>query len=362
MAGRSDKSNNNAHYPKEFFYGSKNFQSSNIELQYINSRPTKLSRKDKLLSYFEYIQRRIFGVGPENVNYRLLAAEFNSTDIVISFTDSLSLTLGFNSAGISPKPFVCGGFHGLSDRYENLPQLLKRRAKRYIKCSTQNLDHIFFFGDKDRTRASDLFDIPLDKTSLFQFGVDTDFWGGIKENKKTGTIFSAGSDYNRDYHTLLKTNFSGQFSILSDNKFINKFGKDKFNLINGSLHKSRITDLELREIYNQSEIVVVPIKNVYQPSGYSVVLQAMASGCAVILTNFIGLWDRELFVNYENCILVPPHNSEAISVAIKTLQENDELRRKISINSKKTAKKYFSLNRMDKSFQKLVNLSIKNNV
>ena len=362
MAGRGDKSKNNADYPKEFFYGSKNFHSTNIELHYINSRPTELSQKNKLLSYIEYLQRRILGVGPESVNFRLLLNELNSADIAISFTDSFSLTLGYHSAGMRSKPFVCGGFHGLSDRYENLPQFLKLGAKKYIKQCTQNLDHIFFFGDKDRARASTLFDIPLDKSSLFKFGIDIRFWGGIERNEKPHTIFTVGSDYNRDYDTLLKTNFTGQFSILSDNKFINKLGKDKFNLLNGSLHRSKITDLELREIYSQSEIIVVPIKNVFQPSGYSVVLQAMAAGCAVILTDFIGLWDRDLFVNYENCVLVPPQNSEAISIAIKTLQENHELRRKISINAKKTAKKHFSLVRMDKSFQGLVNLSIKNNV
>ena len=55
-------------------------------------------------------------------------------------------------------------------------------------------------------------------------------------------------------------------------------------------------DLQLREIYNRSEIVVeTPLKNVYQPSGYSVVLRAMASGCAVVLTDFKGLWDRVYF-------------------------------------------------------------------
>ena len=352
---------NNAPYPKEFFYGSKNFKSSNIGITYINSRPTKSLQRDKLFAYVEYLQRQILGIGPENVNFRLLVNEFNSADIAISFTDSLSLTLGFNSTMMTSKPFVCGGFHGLSDRYENLPQFLKRRAHAYIKHSTQNLDHIFFFGDQDRTRASSLFDIAPEKTSLFRFGVDTEFWGGIEERRKRGSIFSAGSDYNRDYHTLLKTDFSGQFSILSDNKFINKYGRCKFNLINGSLHKSRITDLQLREIYNRSEIVVVPIKNVYQPSGYSVVLQAMASGCAVILTDFKGLWDRDLFLNYQNCILVPPYNSNSISVAIKKLQENDELRRKISINAKETAKKHFSLDRMDKSFQDLVCLANGNN-
>ena len=97
-------------------------------------------------------------------------------------------------------------------------------------------------------------------------------------------------------------------------------------------------DLQLREIYNRSEIVVVPIKNVYQPSGYSVVLQAMASGCAVILTDFKGLWDRDLFLNYQNCILVPPYNSNSISVAIKKLQENDELRRKYQLMQRKLQK------------------------
>ena len=44
------------------------------------------------------------------------------------------------------------------------------------------------------------------------------------------------------------------------------------------------------------------LKNVFQPSGYSVTLQAMACGKPVILTKTRGLWAPEIFVNFKNCI------------------------------------------------------------
>ena len=59
---------------------------------------------------------------------------------------------------------------------------------------------------------------------------------------------------------------------------------------------------DLRRLYNSAAAVIAPLKDVHQPSGYSVTLQAMSCGKPVILSNIKGLWDRELLIDCENCL------------------------------------------------------------
>ena len=71
------------------------------------------------------------------------------------------------------------------------------------------------------------------------------------------------------------------------------FDSKNFQVISGS-KAPRVTDEELRKLYNRSKIVLVPLRQTYQPSGQSAVLQAMACGKVVILTETNGIWDRKL--------------------------------------------------------------------
>ena len=66
------------------------------------------------------------------------------------------------------------------------------------------LDHAFFFGDTDRQYAIDTYDLDPARTSLFRFGIDTDFWTPApdEEDGRDGVVFAAGSDPSRDYATI----------------------------------------------------------------------------------------------------------------------------------------------------------------
>ena len=86
---------------------------------------------------------------------------------------------------MTSKPFVCGGFHGLSDRYENLPQFLKRRAHAYIKHSTQNLDHIFSFLETKTEPGLHLYLISLQrKHHYFDLVLIPNFGAGLRRVEK----------------------------------------------------------------------------------------------------------------------------------------------------------------------------------
>src|SRR5262249_40268099 len=81
-----------------------------------------------------------------------------------------------------------------------------------------------------------------------------------------------------------------------------------------------MSDDDIRRLYNRARAVIVPLKDVYQPSGYSVTLQVMSCGRPVVLTKTRGLWAPEHFVDGENCLLVPPGDAAALGAAIGRLR------------------------------------------
>jgi glycosyltransferase involved in cell wall biosynthesis len=59
------------------------------------------------------------------------------------------------------------------------------------------------------------------------------------------------------------------------------------------------------------------VKDVPQPSGQSVTLQASACGRPVVLTHTRGLWDTEGLRDGDNVLLVPPEDPDALVAAVE---------------------------------------------
>jgi glycosyltransferase involved in cell wall biosynthesis len=107
-----------------------------------------------------------------------------------------------------------------------------------------------------------------------------------------------------------------------------------------------MTDEALRRLYNRARAVIVPLKDVYQPTGYSVTLQAMSCGRPVILSAIKGLWAPELLRHNENCLLVPPGDAAALGAAIARIRADGALRARLGQAARATALAHFGLDRM----------------
>jgi glycosyltransferase involved in cell wall biosynthesis len=86
----------------------------------------------------------------------------------------------------------------------------------------------------------------------------------------------------------------------------------------------------------------VPPKDVYQPTGYSVTLHAMACGKPVVLSRICGLWAPELLRDGENCILVPPGDRAALAAAVNLLAGDAELRASLGLTARETVERHFN--------------------
>ncbi len=343
--------------PEDFLYGFKNYYKKNynkIELISLDSRKKSDTFIAKFEEYFTRFKNRFSNF---KFFYYIIKGQkkyFLNQDLIISFTDSGSLSLGVFGRKNTKKPILIGGFHALADILNEVNPILRFIYKIKINKSLQQLDHLFFFGEQDRKESIRIFDIEEKKTSVFKFGVDTNFWFPSKKSKIDKKILSVGSDPKRDYSTLLNAPQTYPTEIITNLKINIPKDSKHIKVLKGSYFKKALSNIDLRKLYQDASIIVIPIRDVFQPSGYSVTLQAMSCGKPVILPKFKGLWDRSIFINKKNCIFYKPENSNDLGSKINFLMENKTLLKTLRLNSRKTALKHFSLSRMNCDLEKML--------
>ena len=341
--------------PEDFFYGSYNLKIKNHTINFISTNKVKVN---KFFRFFEFLLSNLNNLGITYSLFKSLSKEIKKSKLIISFTDGLSLSLG-NIKNQQTKTLGC--FHCLSDLENKSKKIFKFWSNKLIKKSLDGLDHIAFFGPLDRDYAIKKYKIRRCKTSIISFGVDTNFWKPGKDTEQD-YFFSIGQDPSRDFDTLLKSKMNYKIKIHTDLNI--KSQNAKIKITNGNFYKNGLSDLKLRSLYQRSVAVIIPLKDVYQPSGYSVALQAMSCGKTIIISKNKGFWAPNLFKSYHNCIFVKPGNLEQLDKAMEYIYYNVNQRKKIGLNARETVKKYFNTSIAKKSLTQIIEkiLFNKNNV
>lgn len=343
--------------PKEFFYGFVGLRDKGFDVRIADSRKDPAGIIERFKLNLEIRRNSLINFGGSSQRVIALKNQLLKSDIAISFTDGFSLSMGLYRDKLGKYPILAGGFHGLSDMIDLVHPGMQWYVKTRINKAIAGLDHIFFFGEPDRQQAIKLYDLPEGKTSLFPFGIDTDFWFPSEMDSCENFILSVGSDRQRDYATLIAAPIELPIRIVTKLPVNLPIGKN-IEIIKGNYYGSTVTDVMLREIYQKAKMVVVPLKDVFQPTGCSVTLQAMACGKPVVLSDIKGLWDREVFISGRNCILVSPGRPQALAAAVNELRSNSMLCREIGSAARQTALEHFNLARMDAGIEQLcINLA-----
>ena len=341
--------------PKEFYYGYLGLKDRGFDAVMVDSQtdPKNPLGRLKLAADLRISGLTNLGLAPQRI--AAIAADLSDADIALSFTDSFSLSLGLYGHRLPRPPLLVGGFHGLADFPDRTPNRLRVYAVRKIRKALAGLDHVFFFGEADRQESIRRYGLEPGKTSHFLFGVDTDFWTpGASSIDEPPYVLSVGSDPKRDYKTLLDATIPAPVKIVTRLGIDDLAAYPNVEMIRGSFHNAAITDTILRDLYRAAEVIVVPVKNVFQPSGYSVTLQAMACGKPVVLSRIKGLWDPEILESGKNCILVEPENPQALGNAIMQLLHNPRLCTEMGTQARETAVSHFGLDRMNRTLTSLI--------
>ena len=328
--------------PKEFLYGT-NCLDTKYKVNYVNSRtePTNFFYKSYLL--IEKMINRLTHTGIFKTRVLLNQKQYNFSEIIISFTDAYSINIGLFFKKNKDQKLI-GVFHGLTDFYDRVPFLFRPYFKKKLSKSLKNLNFCFFLGDKDLHFIQKEYPFIQNKSKIFKFGVDHLYWKPLLL-KESIDIFCVGSDINRDYEILKSISPQIKINLLT-NKKINLKKHKNIKLIKGGFNNSLVTDDQLRVLYNSAKIILIPLKDVYQPSGQSVALQAMSCGKTVVISNTMGLFDKVHLIDNHNIIFVKPESKESLNIKIEYLLKQNNKRKTIGKLARNTVIKNFTIKHM----------------
>jgi len=364
-SGRREKLLNNSFTAKEFFYGYQYFQNTNINLNIIEmleEKPNVIGVK-KLFRLIDKILRKIsnlpfyFTEILSLKNYKII----NKTDKLIVTNDRLAISL-------LPFLLYCRIFRNtkiyiivmglFSKKIDN--NVIKIFQTLFINILLTISTKIIFLGEGELNHASKKFSKFQNKFIYLPFSIDFDFWGEETSEKiDKNYILFIGNDGNRDYKNLIKI-----AKILPEENFVfitKNITEDEVPsnclLINGHWNNTILSDEEIRNYYRNAKLVILPIKNSYQPSGQSVALQSMAVGIPVVITKTEGFWDERSFEHSENIYFINSNTPEVWLKEVSYLLNNKKLMDRISMNAKKLISSQLSLEQFNTKLERILDIS-----
>ena len=352
--------------PSEFFYGYPFFRQKGVSTEFIE---TDLCKRHRLSPKYWKLSRksnsfiREFGIGSRAHLLLDFLDKVNQYDVVLGTTDSIGLGLCYlKKLGDIRSEIVflnmgLGG--GIAARNEGSVTKTSRLQREIISLLGYS-DKIVSLGKPEHGYLLTIAPHLKSKLVFLPFGVDTDFWRPSEsgETVEKRTVLSVGNDRNRDWQTALDV-----ASICPDVSF--KFVTQRLSerqcprnveLIYGDLKKRPISEMVIRDLYRESRLVMIPLKQTLQPSGQSVTLQALACGTPVIISETPGFWDSSRFINGETIDFVDPENPESFKVQIERKFSNPLDAAKMGENGSVLVNRYYSAEDFSNRLKTICNL------
>ncbi|MGX9296187.1 glycosyltransferase family 4 protein [Tsukamurella paurometabola] len=161
------------------------------------------------------------------------------------------------------------------------------------------------------------------RMQFIPLGIDTDFYVEQAGSGTPGLVVSAGEDRFRDHATLIRA--MAQVRARRPETHLELASGLPFDAPEGlvTVHTERL-DGRIRDLYARASLVAIALHRTVTGSGLTVVLEAMASGRPVVVTDNPGVAD---YVEHGvTGLLVPPENPEALQAAIAELLADDDAR------------------------------------
>ncbi len=328
--GRKGKIQNDDDFAQEFFYGYFHFKNIGYKTDIIEFNPSNKGILNLTLVFLDKVFRKISSLPffmSHLITFKNIKKIIKYKNIVMTL-DRAAISLVF--------PFYILGKLLNKNSLIIVMGLIKREDSSLIdslllKILFSTYSNFAYLGKSEYEEACKRFPKYHYKFHFVPFCIDTSFWFDQnknlqkKQNKKT--ILFVGNDGKRDFSHVLKLakeNLELNFIIISSNSIFNSI-KDSPNItyLNGSLFNSKISDNDLKEIYTNSSLTIVPLTNSLQPSGQSVTLQSLACGTPVLITKTDGFWDFDSF-NESNITFLNDNSVESWSSELTNLLNNTE--------------------------------------
>jgi glycosyltransferase involved in cell wall biosynthesis len=142
------------------------------------------------------------------------------------------------------------------------------------------------------------------------------------------SIISVGGDISRDFDTLCRSidGLGVETAIYTQKPIQAHIPK------NVAVHRQWVPYRELRSRYRAARLVVVPMRTVIHPGGINALLEGMAMGKAVIVSDSPGV--RDYIEHGRTAWVVPPEDPAALRDAIVYLMNHPEIAAELGRNAR----------------------------
>ncbi|MGE3326780.1 MAG: glycosyltransferase family 4 protein [Acidimicrobiia bacterium] len=185
------------------------------------------------------------------------------------------------------------------------------------------IDLYFVYASAQKEFIERELGVPSDRVILTPFAVDTAFFRPQPraETDDVPVISAAGLEH-RDYDTLIEAvrDLPVRLVIASGSPWSKRTDHARSNNLPSNVEVTRFDLHGLRDLYQQSRFVVVPLKDVEFQAGITTILEAMAMARAVVCTRTPGQTDT--IVHDVNGLYVPPSDIVAMRSAITSLLDD----------------------------------------
>lgn len=236
-------------------------------------------------------------------------------DYEVVFTDSERVGMVYavlcRISRRNPRHVMIG--HRLSPRKKVLAHRLLGIRRR--------VDHVVVYASRQRDVAVDLLGYRPEQVSVVPFMVDTMFWHPrdlMTRPRGRPMICSAGQEL-RDYPTFVEAvrGLDVDVVIAAASPWSKRADTSAELDIPPNVRVTQLTPFDLRQLYAEASVVVVPIQETDFQAGITTILEAMSMWRPVICTRTEGQTDT--IVDGETGVYVKPADPTALRAAIERL-------------------------------------------
>ena len=358
--GRSKHILSKENFAKEFFYGFFEFKDEFKNIDFIEFSPK--NKKSFINSFFFIFSKVLRKISKLSFFFENICTYKNLN--ILSKSKYIILTN--DRIGISTLPLLLIlKIFKKSKSTVIVMGLLAKDTRNIISHITQRLLLIIFFktvnnfiflskGEFNQAKMS--FKKYKKKFYFVPFCIDTNFWEQ-KNNLNSKSILFIGNDGRREYDFAIKLAENMpefDFTFVTSNINKNDIRSQNITLIEGQWNKKILSDEEVKNIYNESILTIIPIKDSYQPSGQSVALQSMSMGVPVLITETIGFWDKDVFKDGENIFFIEKNDINKWSNKIKEIIQNKKITNQVIDNSFNLVKNNYNTDFFYKELKEII--------
>ncbi len=358
--GRSKHILSKENFAKEFFYGFFEFKDEFKNIDFIEFSPK--NKKSFINSFFFIFSKVLRKISKLSFFFENICTYKNLN--ILSKSKYIILTN--DRIGISTLPLLLIlKIFKKSKSTVIVMGLLAKDTRNIISHITQRLLLIIFFktvnnfiflskGEFNQAKMS--FKKYKKKFYFVPFCIDTNFWEQ-ENNLNSKSILFIGNDGRREYDFAIKLAENMpefDFTFVTSNINKNDIRSQNITLIEGQWNKKILSDEEVKNIYNESILTIIPIKDSYQPSGQSVALQSMSMGVPVLITETIGFWDKDVFKDGENIFFIEKNDINKWSNKIKEIIQNKKITNQVIDSSFNLVKNNYNTDFFYKELKEII--------